>query len=72
MFKFTKHLIALLVFVGLLACVQTVSAQEQTKDTTEIVQNDSVTADSAMAVIDADLQGWKASWKARVEDCTSS
>ena len=57
MFKFTKHLIALLVFVGLLACVQTVSAQEQTKDTTEIVQNDSVTADSAMAVIDADLQG---------------
>ena len=57
MFKFTKHLIALLVFVGLLACVQTVSAQEQTNDTTEIVQNDSVTADSAMAVIDADLQG---------------
>jgi biopolymer transport protein ExbB len=57
MFKLTKHLIALLVFVGLLACVQTVSAQEQTKDTTEIVQNDSVTADSAMAVIDADLQG---------------
>ena len=57
MFTFTKHLIALLVFVGLLACVQTVSAQEQTKDTTEIVQNDSVTADSAMAVIDADLQG---------------
>ena len=57
MFKLTKHLIALLVFVGLLACVQTVSAQEQTKDTTEIGQNDSVTADSAMAVIDADLQG---------------
>ena len=57
MFKFTKHLIALWAIVGLLACVQTVSAQEQTKDTTEIVQNDSVTADSAMAVIDADLQG---------------
>ena len=57
MFKFTKHLMAFLAIVGLLACVQTVSAQEQTKDTTEIVQNDSVTADSAMAVIDADLQG---------------
>ena len=52
-----KKIIALLAIVGLLACVQTVSAQEQTKDTTEIVQNDSVTADSAMAVIDADLQG---------------
>lgn len=52
-----KHLMAFLAIVGLLACVQTVSAQEQTKDTTEIVQNDSVTADSAMAVIDADLQG---------------
>ena len=57
MFKFTKHLMAFLAIIGLLACVQTVSAQEQTKDTTEIVQNDSVTADSAMAVIDADLQG---------------
>jgi biopolymer transport protein ExbB len=57
MFKLTKHLIALWAIVGLLTCVQTVSAQEQTKDTTEIVQNDSVTADSAMAVIDADLQG---------------
>ena len=57
MFKLTKYLIALWAIVGLLACVQTVSAQEQTKDTTEIVQNDSVTADSAMAVIDADLQG---------------
>ena len=57
MFKFTKQLMAFLAIIGLLACVQTVSAQEQTKDTTEIVQNDSVTADSAMAVIDADLQG---------------
>ena len=57
MFKFTKHLMAFLAIIGLLACVQTVSAQEQTKDTTEIVQNDSITADSAMAVIDADLQG---------------
>ena len=57
MFKLTKHLIALWAIVGLLTCAQTVSAQEQTKDTTEIVQNDSVTADSAMAVIDADLQG---------------
>ena len=55
-----KKIIAILAIVGLLTCVQTVSAQEQTKDTTEIVENDTITADSAMAVIDADLQGMEA------------
>ena len=55
-----KKIIAILAIVGLLTCVQTVSAQEQTKDTTEIVENDTLTADSAMAVIDADLQGMEA------------
>ena len=48
--------------VGLLACGQTVMAQgdPEEADTTEIVENDSITADSAMAVIDADLQGMEA------------
>ncbi len=55
-----KKIIAILAIVGLLTCVQTASAQEQTKDTTEIVENDTITADSAMAVIDADLQGMEA------------
>ena len=55
-----KKIIAILAIVGLLTCVQTVSAQEQTKDTTEIVENDTIKADSAMAVIDADLQGMEA------------
>ena len=57
-----KKYIALLAIVGLLACGQTVMAQgdPEEADTTEIVENDTLTADSAMAVIDADLQGMEA------------
>ena len=57
-----KKYIALLAIVGLLAFGQTVMAQGEPEeaDTTEIVENDTLTADSAMAVIDADLQGMEA------------
>ncbi len=57
-----KKYIALLAIVGLLAFGQTVMAQggPEKADTTEIVENDTITADSAMAVIDADLQGMEA------------
>ena len=57
-----KKYIALLAIVGLLAFGQTVMAQGEPveADTTEIVENDTLTADSAMAVIDADLQGMEA------------
>ena len=57
-----KKYIALLAIVGLLACGQTVMAQgdPEEADTTEVVENDTLTADSAMAVIDADLQGMEA------------
>ena len=58
-----KKLIALFAIVGLLVWVQDMQAQDkQTKDSTEIVKNDTPTAsdtlsaDSAMALIDADLQ----------------
>ena len=59
-----KKLIALFAIVGLLVWVQDMQAQDkQTKDSTKIVKNDTPTAsdtlsvDSAMALIDADLQG---------------
>lgn len=53
-----KKLIALLAITGLLVCAQNMKAQEQpAKDTTETVVNDSIAADSAMAIIDADLSG---------------
>ena len=57
-----KKYIALLAIVGLLAFGQTVMAQggPEKADTTEVVENDTLTADSAMAVIDADLQGMEA------------
>ena len=55
-----KRLIALLAMVFLLAGVQYVQAQnEQTKDTTELedVDTTALVADSAMAVLQADLSG---------------
>ncbi len=60
--KGMKKYIALLAIVGLLAFGQTMMAQgaPEKADTTEIVENDTLTADSAMAVIDADLQGMEA------------
>ena len=51
-----KKLIALFAIVGLLTLAQQVHAQEkQTTDSTETVKNDTLAADSAMALIDADL-----------------
>lgn len=44
--------------MGLMLCVQPSVAQtKQPKDSTELVMNDTVAADSAMALIDADLEG---------------
>ena len=43
---------------GVMLCVQPSVAQtKQPKDSTELVMNDTVAADSAMALIDADLEG---------------
>lgn len=53
-----KKLFVLLAVVGMFAFVQPMMAQtEQLQDSTELVQNDTLTADSAMALIDADLEG---------------
>lgn len=47
-----------LAMMGLMLCVQPSVAQtKQPKDSTELVMNDTVAADSAMALIDADLEG---------------
>ena len=47
--------------MGLMLCVQPSVAQtKQPKDSTELVMNDTVAADSAMALIDADLEGEQA------------
>lgn len=44
--------------MGVMLCVQPSVAQtKQPKDSTELVMNDTVAADSAMALIDADLEG---------------
>ena len=44
--------------MGLMLCAQPSVAQtKQPKDSTELVMNDTVAADSAMALIDADLEG---------------
>jgi len=54
----TKKLIALFAMVCLLGSVQQVAAQEgQTKDSIEQVAGDTLVADSAMAVTDAELGG---------------
>ena len=53
-----KKLIVFLAMMGLMLCVQPSVAQtKQPKDSTELVMNDTVAADSAMALIDADLEG---------------
>ena len=52
-----RTLIAMMAIAGLLVFVQTVHAQDgQTKDSTEIVANDTLAADSAMALVAADLE----------------
>ena len=52
-----RTLIAMMAIAGLLVFVQTVHAQDgQTKDSTEIVANDTLAADSAMALVEADLE----------------
>ena len=52
-----RKLIAMMAIAGLLVFVQTVHAQDgQTKDSTEIVANDTLAADSAMALVEADLE----------------
>ena len=51
-------MIVFLAMMGLMLCVQPSVAQtKQPKDSTELVMNDTVAADSAMALIDADLEG---------------
>jgi len=56
-----KKGIMLLVLGGLLAATLPVAAQDNTvKDSTALVVSDTLTADSAMAVIDADLSGMDA------------
>jgi biopolymer transport protein ExbB len=53
-----KKMIVFLAMMGLMLCVQPSVAQtKQPKDSTELVMNDTVAADSAMALIDADLEG---------------
>ena len=53
-----KKLIVFLAMMGVMLCVQPSVAQtKQPKDSTELVMNDTVAADSAMALIDADLEG---------------
>jgi biopolymer transport protein ExbB len=53
-----KKLIVFLAMMGLMLCAQPSVAQtKQPKDSTELVMNDTVAADSAMALIDADLEG---------------
>ena len=52
-----RKLIAMMAIAGLLVFVQTVHAQDgQTKDSTEMVANDTLAADSAMALVEADLE----------------
>ena len=52
-----RKLIAMMAIAGLLVFVQTVHAQDgPTKDSTEIVANDTLAADSAMALVEADLE----------------
>ncbi len=53
-----KKLFVLLAVMGLFAFLQPMMAQpEQSKDSTESLVNDTLAADSAMALIDADLNG---------------
>ncbi|MBQ9230482.1 MAG: MotA/TolQ/ExbB proton channel family protein [Prevotella sp.] len=53
-----KRLFVLIAMIGCLACVQPVGAQpKQLTDSTELVQSDTLSADSAMALVDADLEG---------------
>ena len=53
-----KKIMVFLAMMGLMLCVQPSVAQtKQPKDSTELVMNDTVAADSAMALIDADLEG---------------
>lgn len=53
-----KKLFVLLAVMGLFAFLQPMMAQpEQSKDSTELLVNDTLAADSAMALIDADLNG---------------
>ena len=52
-----KRLIALLAMWGLLMSVPIEAQNEQTPDTIETVTNDTLTADSAMALVTADLEG---------------
>ena len=53
-----KKLMVFLAMMGVMLCVQPSVAQtKQPKDSTELVMNDTVAADSAMALIDADLEG---------------
>ena len=52
-----RTLIAMMAIAGLLVFVQTVHAQDgPAKDSTEIVANDTLAADSAMALVEADLE----------------
>ncbi len=52
-----KRLIALLAMWGLLMSVPVEAQDKQAPDTTETVMNDTLTADSAMALVTADLEG---------------
>ena len=54
-----KKIIVFWIMAGALTCVHPVVAQERDsrQDTTEMVTQDTLTADSAMATIDADLSG---------------
>ncbi|MBP3844205.1 MAG: MotA/TolQ/ExbB proton channel family protein [Prevotella sp.] len=53
-----KKIMVFLAMMGVMLCVQPSVAQtKQPKDSTELVMNDTVAADSAMALIDADLEG---------------
>ena len=52
-----RKLIAMMAIAGLFVFVQTVHAQDgPAKDSTEIVANDTLAADSAMALVEADLE----------------